>query len=105
METVERRLAALLSADAVGYTRLMAQDELATVRAIGACRELIARLVGEHRGRVVDAPGDNLLAEFSQRARGGALRDRGAGRLSASATTMRPRTGACRSGSVCIWGT
>ena len=64
METVERRLAAILSADAVGYTRLMADDELATVRAIGACREQIAGQVARHRGRVVDAPGDNLLAEF-----------------------------------------
>ncbi len=61
---VEHRLAAILSADVVGYTRLMAQDETATVQTLGAYREEIARLVRQHRGRVVDAPGDNLLAEF-----------------------------------------
>ncbi len=61
---VERKLAALLSADAVGYSRLMAEDEDATVRALTAYREQIASLVREHHGRVVDAPGDNLLAEF-----------------------------------------
>jgi TolB-like protein/class 3 adenylate cyclase/Tfp pilus assembly protein PilF len=60
----ERRLAAILSADVVGYTRLMADDEAATIRAITDYREEIAMLVRQHRGRVVDAPGDNLLAEF-----------------------------------------
>jgi TolB-like protein/class 3 adenylate cyclase len=61
---VERRLAAILSADAVGYSRLMAQDEEGTARMLGACRHLISDLVGQRAGRVVDAPGDNLLAEF-----------------------------------------
>jgi TolB-like protein/class 3 adenylate cyclase len=62
--SVERRLAAILSADAVGYSRLMAQDEEGTARMLGACRHLISDLVGQRAGRVVDAPGDNLLAEF-----------------------------------------
>jgi TolB-like protein/class 3 adenylate cyclase/Flp pilus assembly protein TadD len=62
--TANRRLAAILSADVVGYSRLMAEDEAATVRALTAYREQIATLVREHRGRVVDAPGDNVLAEF-----------------------------------------
>ncbi len=61
---IERRLTAILSADAVGYSRLMAADEEETLRAITAYREQLSALVGEHRGRVVDAPGDNLLAEF-----------------------------------------
>jgi TolB-like protein/class 3 adenylate cyclase len=64
MDGPERRLAAILSADAVGYSRLMAADEAATIRAITASRELIGGLAGEHRGRVVDAPGDNVLVEF-----------------------------------------
>jgi adenylate cyclase len=64
VESVERRLAALLSADAVGYTRLMAQDDVATVRTITAYRGVISDCVEAHRGRVVDAPGDNLLAEL-----------------------------------------
>ena len=63
-DTVERRLAAILSADVAGYSRLMASDEVATVRALQAAREHIALFIRQHRGRVVDSPGDNLLAEF-----------------------------------------
>jgi adenylate cyclase len=63
-DAVVRRLAAILSADAVSYSRLMAEDEVATVRTLQAHREHLARLVRQHRGRVVDSPGDNLLAEF-----------------------------------------
>jgi len=63
-ETVERKLAAILSADAVGYSRLMAEDEAATIRTLSSYREQIGVLVREHRGRVVDSPGDNVLAEF-----------------------------------------
>jgi class 3 adenylate cyclase len=59
-----RRLAAILSADAVGYSRLMAEDEAGTIRTLSGYRDLISSLVTNHRGRVVDAPGDNLLAEF-----------------------------------------
>jgi hypothetical protein len=61
---VERRLAAILSADAVGYSRLMAEDEVATVHTLTSYRGQIEALVRDHRGRVVDSPGDNLLAEF-----------------------------------------
>jgi serine/threonine-protein kinase len=61
---VERRLVAILSADAVGYSRLMAEDEAQTVRTIGHYREEVRLLVGQHRGRVVDFTGDNVLAEF-----------------------------------------
>ncbi len=63
-EPVERKLAAILSADVVGYSRLMAEDEAATIRTLTDYREEIAMRVRQHRGRVVDAPGDNLLAEF-----------------------------------------
>jgi adenylate cyclase len=63
-DNVERRLAAILSADAAGYTRLMAQDDVATVRTITFYRAEISRHVEEHGGRIVDSPGDNLLAEF-----------------------------------------
>ena len=63
-DAVVRRLAAILSADAVSYSRLMAEDEVATVQTLQAHREHLARLVFQHRGRVVDSPGDNLLAEF-----------------------------------------
>jgi TolB-like protein/class 3 adenylate cyclase/Tfp pilus assembly protein PilF len=60
----ERKLAAILSADVVGYSRLMADDESATIRTLQDYREGIAMLVRQHRGRVVDFPGDNILAEF-----------------------------------------
>ena len=60
-----RRFAAILSADVAGYSRLMGEDEEATVRTVTAYRDVIAALVQQHRGRVVDSPGDNLLAEFA----------------------------------------
>jgi adenylate cyclase len=63
-EGVERRLAAILSADVVGYSRLMAEDEEATVRRLTAYRDQVGMLVSEHRGHVVDFTGDNFLAEF-----------------------------------------
>jgi len=59
-----RKLAAILSADVVGYSRLMATDEAATVETLKSYRSIIARLVARHGGRVVNAPGDALLAEF-----------------------------------------
>jgi adenylate cyclase len=63
-EQRERRLAAILSADAVDYTRLMNEDDEATVETVEAHRACIASLIERFRGRLVDAPGDNLLAEF-----------------------------------------
>ncbi len=64
MADPERKLAAILSADVVGYSRLMAEDEAATIRTLTDYREEIAMRVRQHRGRVVDTPGDNILAEF-----------------------------------------
>ena len=61
---MERRLAAILSADVQGYSRLMHEDETATIRTLTAYRGLMASLIRQYRGRVVDDPGDNLLAEF-----------------------------------------
>ena len=63
-EAVKRKLAAILSADAVGYSRLMAHDEAATLKTLNAHRGLMGGLIRQHGGRVVDAVGDNLLAEF-----------------------------------------
>ena len=59
-----RKLAAILSADVVGYSRLMAANEAATVETLKSYRDIIARLVLRRGGRVVNAPGDSLLAEF-----------------------------------------
>ncbi|MBI3528397.1 MAG: adenylate/guanylate cyclase domain-containing protein [Betaproteobacteria bacterium] len=61
---MQRRLAAIVSADVQGYSRLMGDDEAATVRTLTAYRDLMVSLIREHGGRVVDSPGDNLLAEF-----------------------------------------
>ena len=63
-EGFKRKLAAILSADVEGYSRLMDDDEEATVRTLTAYRAAIADLVDQFRGRIVDTPGDNILAEF-----------------------------------------
>src|ERR1043166_4068290 len=62
---MERKLAAIFSTDVAGYSRLMGDDEAATIRTLTAYREVMTTLIQRHRGRVVDAPGDNLLAEFA----------------------------------------
>ena len=63
-ETFKRKLTAILSADVKGYSRLMGEDEEATIRTLTSYRELMSTLIQKHRGCVVDSPGDNLLAEF-----------------------------------------
>ena len=62
---MERKLAAIFSADVKGYSRLMGDDEAATVRTLTTYRAVMTTLIQEHHGRVVDSPGDNLLAEFA----------------------------------------
>src|SRR4029453_12312106 len=62
---MERKLAAIFSTDVAGYSRLMGDDEEATIRTLTAYRVVISSLIQHHRGRVIDAPGDNLLAEFA----------------------------------------
>jgi TolB-like protein/class 3 adenylate cyclase len=63
-EDFKRKLSAILSADVKEYSRLMRDDEDATIRTLTAYRAAIAKLVQQYRGRVVDSPGDNVLAEF-----------------------------------------
>ncbi len=63
-EGFRRKLTAILSADVEGYSRLMGEDEDATIRTLTAYRELMSTLIQKQHGRVVDSPGDNLLAEF-----------------------------------------
>src|SRR5512144_286697 len=60
-----RKLTAILNADVQGYSRLMGDDEAATVQTLTGCRELMSGLVHRHGGRVVDFTGDNLLAEIA----------------------------------------
>ena len=64
-QEVKRKLTAILSADVKGYSRLMGEDEEWTVRTLKAYKEVMGSLIQQHRGRVVDATGDNVLAEFA----------------------------------------
>jgi adenylate cyclase len=64
-EKVTRKLRAILSADVKGYSLLMADDEAFTIQTIKKYRNIISSCVGQHAGRVVDSPGDNILAEFA----------------------------------------
>jgi adenylate cyclase len=61
----KRKLTAVFSADVAGYSRLMGDDEAATVRTLEAYKQVMFALIKQHRGRVIDSPGDNLLAEFA----------------------------------------
>ena len=63
-DRTKRKLSAILSADVKGYSRLMGEDEAATVQTLKTYREVMTTLIQQNGGRVVDSPGDNLLAEF-----------------------------------------
>ena len=64
-EGFKRKLAAILSADFKEYSRLMGEDEEATIHTLTGYRKIISDQVKQHEGRVVDSPGDNVLAEFA----------------------------------------
>jgi len=64
-EGFKRKLTAILSADVVGYSRLMEDNEEATIQTLNTYRNSMTTLIQQHRGRVVDTTGDNLMAEFS----------------------------------------
>ena len=68
-DAVQRKLAALVSADVVGYSRLMAADEEGTVRRLRAYREIIDGLIAAHHGRVFGTAGDSVIAEFASQTR------------------------------------
>jgi adenylate cyclase len=61
---VERKLTAILCADVHGYSRLMGDNEEATVRSLSAHRKIIDGLIEQHHGRFVNSAGDSVLAEF-----------------------------------------
>jgi adenylate cyclase len=63
-EGYKRKFTAILSADVQGYSRLMGDNESETVSTLTAYREGITNLIQNYNGRVVDSPGDNILAEF-----------------------------------------
>ncbi len=63
-DSFKRKLTAILSADVKGYSRLMGENEAETVKTLTTYRKIIGELIHQHRGRVIDSPGDNILAEF-----------------------------------------
>jgi len=62
---LERKLAAILCADVYGYSRLMGEDEEATLRTLKSHRKLIDSAIDQHHGRFVNSAGDSVLAEFA----------------------------------------
>ena len=64
-EGFKRKLTTIFSADVVGYSRLMEDNEEATIQTLNTYRNSMSTLIEQHRGRVVDMTGDNLMAEFS----------------------------------------
>ena len=61
----QRKLTAILSADVAGYSRLMGADDEATIETLTAYRKVFLSHIETHSGRVVDAKGDAILAEFA----------------------------------------
>jgi len=64
-QEVKRKLTATLKADVKGYSRLIGEDEKGTVIILNAYKEVMTGLIQHYHGRVVNAPGDNVLAEFA----------------------------------------
>ncbi len=62
---MERKLVAILYADVYGYSRLMGEDEEATLRTLTSHRKLIDSAIDQHHGRFVNSAGDSVLAEFA----------------------------------------
>ena len=60
----KRKITAIMSADVVGYSKLMGDDEAATVQTLELYKSVMSTLIDQHRGRVIDSPGDNMLSEF-----------------------------------------
>src|SRR5262245_44980977 len=65
VDGVQRRMAAILAADVVGYSRLMGKDEEGTLATLKMYREIIDALIAHHEGRVFGSAGDSVLAEFA----------------------------------------
>jgi adenylate cyclase len=63
-QSVERKLTTILCADVHGYSRLMEQDETATLATLRTYRDAIDGLIARHRGRIASTAGDSLLADF-----------------------------------------
>jgi adenylate cyclase len=60
----KRKLTAVFSSDVKGYSRLMGENEAETVRTLTAYRKIMGELIQQHRGRVIDSPGDRLFLMY-----------------------------------------
>ncbi len=94
-ERVQRRLAAILAADVVGYSRLMGEDEEATLATLKSYRSVIDELIQTHDGRVFGGAGDSVIAEFASPVEAPKSNSN-----STSATPTCRTNGACASASV-----
>src|SRR5215510_5021272 len=65
VDRVQRRMAAILAADVVGYSRLMGKDEEGTLARLKAYREIVDGLIARHEGRIFGSAGDSVIAEFA----------------------------------------
>src|SRR5262245_4937944 len=65
LDRVQRRMAAILAADASGYSRLIGRDEESTLATLRAHRQIIDRLIAQYGGRVFGSAGDSVIAEFA----------------------------------------
>lgn len=63
-QRIERRLAAIFAADVAGYSRLMSQDEVGTLRTLTTHRQIMDRLIVEYGGRIANTAGNSVLAKF-----------------------------------------
>ena len=62
--TITRKIAVIFVTDAVGFSKLMAQNETATIQSLNACKDILSQLFDEHGGRIFNTAGDSVLAEF-----------------------------------------
>ena len=65
VDTFQRKITAIMSADVVGYSKLMGDDEASTVQTLAVYKSVMSALIEQHRGRVIDSTGDNMLSEFA----------------------------------------
>jgi class 3 adenylate cyclase len=90
---VQRKLAAILCADVHGYSRLMGENEEATLRSLSACRKITDSPIEQHHGRFVNSAGDSVLAEFASVIEAVTAPSRFRLRLRPKTRNSRPRAG------------
>ena len=88
---MERKLTAILCADVYGYSRLMGENEEATLRTLSSHRKIIDSLIEQHRGRFVNSAGDSVLAEFASVVNAVQCAVEVQNRLSTANEILRPR--------------